>query len=82
MKILLHQHQFNDKTFWMMFSAQEAIEHFQPDYRQWEAQGISFYLEDLNHDEKYIRNIVITAEATTEQGLKALTALVLKTQNK
>lgn len=83
MKIILHKHTFNDKSFWMMFSGQEAIEYFQPDYRIWEAQGIRFFIEDLNYNHnRYVRDIVITAEATTYDSQRALTALVLKTQNK
>ena len=83
MKVILHRHTFNDKSFWMMFSGQEAIEYFQPDYRNWEAQGIRFFIEDLNYEhDRFIRDIVITAEADTESAEQALTMLVLKTQNK
>lgn len=83
MKVILHRHTFNDKSFWMMFSGQEAIEYFQPDYRIWEAQGIRFFIEDLNYEhDRFIRDIVITAQADTVSAEQALTMLVLKTQNK
>jgi hypothetical protein len=61
MKILIDTHEFNDKSFWMMFDPPQALDHFVPTHGNWESQGVEFTLEDHSQD-KYLRKIEIWAE--------------------
>ena len=77
MKIKILDHEFNDKSFWMMFDPQSALEYFIPTYQRWESRGVKFTLEDSNIADKYLRHIEVWAESEdlsvlTEMGLHQL----------
>lgn len=78
MKIKIADEQFNDKSFWMMFTPPDAIEYFCPGYQQWESKGITFTIEDQSQDNKYLRHIEVWAEGDE----KVLNLMVLKGFNK
>lgn len=78
MKIQIMNQEFNDKSFWMMFTPPDALEYFVPTHKKWEAQGIIFTLEDSNIHDKYMRHIEIWAEGDE----KVLNLMILSGVNK
>ena len=78
MKIQILDREFNDKNFWAMFNPNDALEHFIPGYKEFEAKGIKFTLEDSSIHDKYMRHIEIWAEGDE----KALILMKLKGFNK
>jgi len=62
MKRKILDQEFNDKNFWMMFDPLDAIEYFCPGYKEFEAKGITFTIEDRSIHDKYMRHIEIWAE--------------------
>lgn len=61
MKQKIFEQEFNDKNFWMMFSPEDALEHFCPGYRDYLPE-ITFTIEDRSIADKYLRHIEIWAE--------------------
>lgn len=62
MKTKIFDREFNDKNFWMMFTPNDALEYFIPGYKEYQAQGITFTIEDSSIHDKYMRHIEIWAE--------------------
>lgn len=78
MKIKILDQEFNDKNFWAMFTPTDALEYFCPGYKNYEAKGIKFTLEDSSIMDKYMRHIEIWAEGDE----RVLNLMVLKGWNK
>lgn len=45
-----------------MFNPTDALEYFIPGYKEYEAKGIKFTIEDTSIHDKYMRHIEIWAE--------------------
>lgn len=71
MKIKLQHHTFNDKNFWNHHTEQDAVRVFIPDSAKWEKRGVRFNCKDHSED-RYIRDIEITAEGADNQTLLEL----------
>lgn len=69
MKINVLKEEFNDKNFWSMFNPEDALEYFIPGYKEYQAQGIKFTIEDTSIHDRYMRHIEIWAEGDEQMLL-------------